>query len=151
MTIEIGGSSGGLSPVTSMETVRVVNNTLSTAIFPGAFGVTLTADVSSSTLTEVLNISGSGYFTFSALIRGTGGTVSNSKIRILIDGVEALNETSAGSFNNAHYSAQIGIYTVYSGGVSGVEGIVTFNSSFVVQIAGDGTNPVQYAYKRYLT
>lgn len=148
MTIEIGGISGGIKPVTSMNSVLLTGDG-PTASWPNTFGATLTADITSATLTEVLNISGSGYLTFSAVRRGAGSDATSHKIRIVIDGVEALNEVSGGILSSLSYATQLGTYFVNN--KSGFEGVIIFNTSLVVEIAGDGTNPANYAYKRYLT
>ena len=146
MTIEVGGISGGISPATSLTSVLVQNTGISVGTFVTQTGCTSSSSITSATLTEVLSITGSGYLTFSGVIRSVNNT-SSHKIRMVIDGVEVLNDASGGTLTNILYNTQIGM----ASGVSMSESIVTFNNSLVVEIAGDGTNGATYAYKRYLT
>lgn len=117
-------------------------------------GVSLSTAVTSATITEVLNISGSGVITFAGLIASTATAVTAPKLKIVIDGVTVLEDLAATDLTSDSQILQIigSLYVDKSGNeMAATEVPVTFNSSLVVSIAGDGTNGVQFAYKRYLT
>ncbi len=104
--------------------------------------------MTSATLTEVLNVSGSGVLTFAGITTSTGTTVNPAKFRVVIDGVTALDESTivlpetsfgaiAGTFQNTQYTFS--------------QEALAFNSSIVVSIAGDSTNGVHFYHRKYLT
>ncbi len=149
MTIPVG-SSGGLKPPTSLQ-----NNTITaaTAMYSNILtlmGSVNSAAITSATLTEVLNISGSGVLTLSAISTSSTATMTAYKITIVIDGVTVLSELSGGATTQSTAHFQVGAYSNATKTAS-AEGQVVFNTSLVVEIAGDGTNGAQYVYKRYLT
>lgn len=116
-------------------------------------GLAVTAETISATLTEVLNIAGAGVIQFLAIGAGTSATASPIKWRIVIDGVTVLDRTT-GSVADTDIFAAVG--GIYSSGTSGILGLlffgaVPFYESLVVSQAGDGTDPVQTIYSRYLT
>ena len=113
-------------------------------------GCTQTAAVTLATLTEVLNITGSGVFTFAAL-HTESGNVTDYKLRIVIDGVEVTSEAAGGSLDQDGAVCTVGSAASPTGAATFSESTVIFNTSFAVEIAGDGTNEVVFSYKRYLT
>ena len=104
-------------------------------------------------LTEVFNITGSGFLTFSLLASGAGNVTNNtnSQVIITIDGNIVINESS-GSGHLQTYAMQqvgacVGIYG--NGGASSSYDAVAFNTSLRVQVKSDG--PASYYYSYYLT
>ena len=150
MTILVGAS-GGLKPPTSLQNNTVVGVAGMQTDMALSMAAVNSAAITSATITEVLNISGSGVLTFSAISTSGGSTMTSYKITIVVDGVTVLSQLSGGSTANttAHY--QVGTYNNDSSEPASAEGQIVFNSSLVVEIAGDGTNGAQYVYKRYLT
>ena len=150
MTISLGGG-GGLKPPTSLPSILASGGAgLTSSTLVVAFGAVRSAQITSATLTEVLNISGSGYLTFSAIARYAGANTTDHKIRILVDGVEVLNDTSGAALTSTNYSVQVGCGSPTNNQYMS-ESLLVFSASFVVEIAGDGTNGVGYVYKRVLT
>jgi len=142
---------GGSKPPTSLDFVVVSASAgAQVANVTDKFGAKVTATVTSSSLTEVLNITGSGAISFASLLNITtiGNTVTNPKIRIAIDGVTALDASSGTTLTSVQAISIIGRYDVTSGMT---EVNQPFNKSLVVSIAGDGTDGVAFAYKRTLT
>lgn len=113
------------------------------------YGAQVTATITSATLTEVLNIPGSGYFTFAAVLNDSPNTVTDPKFRIVIDGTTTLDESSGTTIADQNQIGIIGRFASLSSGAT--ESRIEFNSSFIVSIAGDGTDGVAFAYKRVLT
>lgn len=145
MTIKVGAS--GFPACTSLDSILLTGGTSWRNDCQYAMGATRSASITSATLTEVLNIAQAGFLTFSAIT--SGGTVASHKIRIVLDGVEVLNEASGAGFGTNKAYAQVGSF---SNSVSvATEGLIRFNESLVVEIAGDGTTAAQYLYKRVLT
>lgn len=149
MTIEVG-SGGGLKPPTSLQNNLItaaasMYNNISTIM-----AASVSAPVTSATLTEVLNISGSGVLTFSALTTASTPSLASYKITIVIDGVTVLSELSGTGISQSQARFHVGAYS-NDIKTSSTEGQIVFNSSLVVEIAGDGTNGAHYVYKRYLT
>jgi len=151
MSLSIPFAGGGATPPTSLNAVRAVGSSSITTDVFNAFGAQVTADVTSATLTEVLNISGKGILQF-LMLNGNSSTtiITNPKIRIVIDGIEVTNAT----IPNVSSTRAGSVVGAYNGGASeqhGTHDAIAFNSSLVVEIASDGTNNVRLAYKRYLT
>ena len=104
-------------------------------------------------LTEVFNLTASGFLTFSLLGSGAGNVTNNtnSQVIITIDGNIVINESS-GSAHLQTYAMQqvgacVGIYG--NGGASSSYDAVAFNTSLRVQVKSDG--PATYYYSYYLT
>lgn len=119
-----------------------------------AHGFSLTAETTSATLTEVLNITGPGVINFLALGAGTSDTVDPLKWRIVIDGVTVLDRTSGTLLDSDLFVAVGGLRSDGSTGTTGIGiflGSVPFYSSLVVSQAGDATDEVQTIYSVYLT
>lgn len=152
MTINVGAGGGGATPPTSINAIRVQANSNVTSDVATFFGAQVTANVTSASLTEVLNITGKGILQFLMLNGNSGSTsISNAKIRVVIDGVEVTNFTSAPFISS---TASVNVVGSYNGGTAeshAAHDAVAFNSSLVVEIASNGTNNVRLAYKRYLT
>jgi len=139
---------GSIKPPTAISNT-MIQGTASIFSSAAAMGVLTTSQVTSTTLTEVLNISGSGVLTFSGVGRAVNSDVATSKIRIVIDDVEVLNDSSMAAQTTSMYYSQVGAFN-NNNDVS-TEGFVVFKESLVVEIAGDGSYPVSYKYKRHLT
>ena len=154
MAFNIPFKSGGALSPTSLDFVVTTGSTDSIAAFDEFFGAKKTADITSSTLTEVLNISGSGVLSFAALIPAGPFTYSSGtcKLRIVIDDLTVLdmNGLPITMVRTAMLSV-IGVYCNKSnvGQGTSTELPIPFKS-LVVSIAGNG-DPVSFAYKRYLT
>ena len=105
MTINVG--SGGGKPPTSLQNNTVVGVAGIQTDMALSMAAVNSAAITSATLTEVLNITGSGVLTFSAISTSSGSTMTSYKITIVIDGVTALSELSGGSTPNttAHFPA----------------------------------------------
>ena len=148
MAILVGGG-GGLSPPSSLQS-NLVTGTTSLYFEISRMGVSQSSGITSATITEVLNISGSGVLTFSGITTSSSSTMTAYKITIVIDGVTVLSELSGGAVTSLQAAFQVGVYN-NSVEPASAEGVIVFNSSLVVEIAGDGTNGAKYVYKRYLT
>lgn len=111
------------------------------------FGAQITAGVVSSTLTEVLNIDNptGGFFTFMAA--GDYADINTMKCRIVRDGFEIINAEVSKPLGNI-----MSIEGVFNSNTDfGTESMITFDKTFVVEVAGDGVDPSYFAYKRVLT
>ena len=135
-----------MRPPTSLQNTFITGNTSYAANMNADTACSVSSAITSATLTEVLNISGSGVLTFSML---SGAATSSHKINITIDGIAALNETSGAGISATQGFSQVGFYN--NARAHSSEGVVVFDSSLVVQIAGDGSNGVVYHFRRYLT
>lgn len=115
------------------------------------YGLSQSATVASTTLTEVLNINGSGVVEFLAIHTGAASAVPAAKFRIIIDGVTALDASAISMTDRDGAACAVGAVLIgTTGGIS--FGSAAFNDSFVVSIAGDGAAGIaQISYKRYLT
>ena len=117
-------------------------------------GLLKTGQTSSTTLTEVLNISGRGIIQFLAITSSSTAVVGSMKWRIVIDGVTVLDKVSGAVRDDRAICAVGGIL---AGGSSGTDDqILTFEAipfltSLVVSQAGDGSDGVVTLYSRYLT
>ena len=153
MAIESGSLLGGLKPPVLLS-AKVGNGDLGFPVFRVIKGAGCTESVvSSSSLTEALNIAGGGVLTFANVSQSSGATasVSNVKIRIVIDGVTVLDEVGI-TLPSRDSAAQIVGAAISTGnGTTYTEGIVIFNKSLVVSIASDGVTPLSFNHKRYLT
>ena len=144
-------SSGGLQPPTTLTAVSFTGGASITATVVTKMAASVSATVTSASLTTVLDISGSGVFTFLQMLNAAGGgAVSPAALKITIDGVVALDESALSFASDPTCYAVVGVFADESAGAS-TESSVVFNSSFKVEIAGDGTDGVILAYKRYLT
>ena len=150
MTIEVGAS-GRLKPPTSLQNNHVQGQTNQYIDIATSMGAINSASITSLTITEVLNISGSGVLTLSAISSAGSGGLSDYKITIVIDGVTVISELAGGTLNASAAMFQVGTFCNDTGASASAEGTITFNSSLVVNIAGDGTNAAKYTHKRYLT
>lgn len=116
-------------------------------------GAKLSSAITSATITEVLSLSGPGVVSLAGLITSTATTATAAKLKIVIDGATAFEDLSIANIEDSHFDGVIG--SVYANSattaVSATEVATEYNSSFVVSVAGDGTNGVQLAYKDYLT
>ena len=116
-------------------------------------GTVQSAEITSASLAEVLNISGSGIIDILAF-GGLASAVNPAKIRIVIDGVTVLDEsglafaaTNALRFVLGNYKQE----TASNHKSHMSEQPAVFNSSLVVSIAGDGTDGLIAGYRYYLT
>ena len=150
MTISVGGGGGGgASPPTALSIVKVTGTTNIRDSIELDIGAVISSNVTSTTLTEVLNVSGSGVLTFAAIVTDfAAGADKATKTRIVIDGVEVLNDTSI-TLDHDKIGAIIGLYN--NSPALFTEVPVPFATSLVIEIAGDGTNPMKFAHKKYLT
>jgi hypothetical protein len=146
MTIEVGAG-GGLRPPTSLENIEAQGAASFSNNMGTAMATNVSSTITSATLTEVLNISGSGVLTFSAV--SCTSNLTDYKITIVIDGVTVLSELAGGVLNSSQAAFQVGAFVNLNDIAS--LGMIVFNSSLVVEIAGDATNGAIYHYKRYLT
>ena len=110
--------------------------------------ITESASITSATLTEVLNISGSGVIQLGYIGCSTVTALTAHKCQIIIDGTTVVNETSGGAIANTQCYANVGLWNNLD---MLTFGQVVFDSSLVINIAGDGTDGAAYFYKRYLT
>lgn len=144
-----------VTPATGLNLVRQSGGTgISYYIqAPDFAGCKLSSAITSATLTEVVNITGAGVFTFAGLITSTSTTSSTAKIDIEIDGATVLNDVGIASLLDSDFDSVIGAMyaNATTGGIGVSEGYVSYSSSIIIKIAGDGTNGVQLAYKDYLT
>ena len=146
MTINVGAS-GGLKPPTALEHILMTATTNFYNAAAEAAG-TETAPVTSATLTEVLNISGSGVLELGYIACSANANTTAHKCEITIDGVIVVNEASGGVIQTSTAFFNVGIFS----NIDKITfGQIVFNSSLVIKVAGDGTNGAAYFYKRYLT
>lgn len=116
------------------------------------FGCSQSAPIQSATLTEVVNITGSGVFSFAALHSANATTFTNGKFRIVIDGVTVLNESTINVSVQTGAACAVGLYASSGTSSSGIsQGRIMFNTSIVISIASDGVGFALLSYKRYLT
>ena len=142
-------ASGGSSrPPTQFDTV-----TQSPKVEAGegaAFALQESAEITTSALTNVLNIAGSGVVTYLSA-SAVSGALSNAKIRITVDGVIALDFSGAVGSTESVKILGVADDRAGSSGLSLAEVLAPFNASFVVEIAGDGVDPLKFFHKKYLT
>lgn len=144
----------GNKPPTSLDIVLQANSGAASYYSQMSIvnGCLFSSTVTSATITEVLNIPGSGVITFGGLII-SAATVTASKLSIEIDGVTVAEDLAIASMQDSYIAGVIGSF--YASTISQAtvmsEVPITFNKSLKVSIAGDGTNGVKFAYKRYLT
>lgn len=155
MAIDIPfATGGGERAPTSLDFQVVFSSNSHASDAQQVFGAQRTATITSATLTEVLNISNGtgGYFTYAALLNPSVATVTNPKIRIVIDGqaTPALDASSGTTILTNQHLPIVGLFND-SGENMSTESIIHFKKSFVVSIAGDGTDGVQFGFKRVLT
>lgn len=122
-----------------------------------AHGLLQTAEVTSASLTEVINITGSGVINVMGLIR-SNNAVSTPKIKVVIDGVTVADETGTTFADDKDAYMVVG--ALHAGvdsadtepdGLNVTFGNIIFNKSLVVSIAADGGQPVEVIWSRYLT
>lgn len=116
-------------------------------------GLTLTAGVTSTALTEVINITGSGVITQMYSMAGSNDNVSPAKCRITIDGVVVVDLTTI-SVTPEKITAYVGGMLANTSGVDAWAmwpGAVAFHRSLVVEIAGQTSETHIIAWARYLT
>jgi len=138
---------GGLRPPTTLFGARVQS---ASGVHTGVntfMGATLSSEVTSATLTQVVSLVGPGVVTFLGMVKTSVDTTA-SKIRVIVDGEEALLENTAGVLDATHYYSIIGDFSTLD---HVAEPQIPFESTFVVEVAGDGTQGSKAAYKRYLT
>ena len=104
--------------------------------------------ITSATLTEVLNISGSGVLSYLGMTTTTATAANPSLFRVVIDGAQVLDETGI-NLLETQFAGVVGSTT--NNPAISTQGLVTFNSSLVISIAGDGVNGVKAFWKKYLT
>ena len=152
MTINLSSKSGN-KPPTSLDAVQQIfiggDTARSAAIELG--GCKQSASITSASLTEVLNISGSGVLTFAGIHTAAAAAVNPALFRIVIDGVTALDVTVNNLSDQDMIMTAVGALGAPSGKGAFSENPVTFNQSLVISISGDGTDGAQLSYKRYLT
>ncbi len=146
-----GGGGGGTSPPTALlPGVRsnVVSETI--ASMAGKAGATISAGVASTTLTEVLGITGSGVLMF--LCSGAiGVTQTAPKMRVIIDGTTVLDDVYADRTVTRLLDFVIGFYTESTGSAAQTSDHVIFSTSLSILIAGDAVDESKAAYRYYLT
>lgn len=119
-------------------------------------GLIQTASVTSTTLTEVINVTGSGVITFLVLIAAVDASVNPFKLRVVIDGVTCVDLTS-GNVNGERCTCVVGGLLQDASSDSSYTGFghfaeeVAFHKSLVVSIAGDGADQAKIIWSRYLT
>jgi len=138
---------GGLRPPTTLFGANVSAASGVNSQVASILGATLSSEVTSATLTEVLSLTGPGVISFLGMVKTSVDTTA-SKIRVIVDGNEALLENTAGVLDATHYYSVVGSFSA-NGHAS--EPLMTFSSTLVVEVAGDGTQGSKLAYKRYLT
>ena len=144
----------GSRPPTSLDIIRQANT--GGAVYwtqlPIVIGCKITSAVSSTTITEVVDIVGSGVLTFAGLISSNAG-VTAAKLSIEIDGVTVAEDLSLAALQDSYIDGVVGsvYFSSLTQAACASEGLVPFNKSLKVSIAGDGTNDVYFVYKRYLT
>lgn len=161
----IVGVVDGLKPPTDLWVRECRSNTVGTWQWRTGTGLnytglTETAKINSATLTSVIDITGSGVFTFMGLIQGvSAGGVLDPKWRIIVDGVTAL-DVSGADMTDLTAPEQIYCCVGWLQGQSTTSvpvhmnqgfGALVFNDSINILIAGDGTDGVSILYNRYLT
>lgn len=117
-------------------------------------GLSKTGNTTSTSLTEVLNISGPGVIQFLGLSAVSSGIANPAKFRVVIDGVTVLDKTTGAVQDTECYMAVGGFL---AGGGSGTDDqviffeAIPFYDSLVVSQAGDGSVPgVITLYSRLL-
>ena len=141
---------GGGSAATSVNGIMMSNNVPYSSI--ANIGATsVSASVTSTTLADVLNITGSGYITFLALHTANASNLTDAKLTVVVDGVTAFSDLAIGAVTNANLLSLVGSYMASTSGNIFSESIMPFNQSLVIQVAGDGTNGAVISYKRTLT
>ena len=139
---------GGSPPKTLTGRMMTGDTSIDASIFPG---LSETAATSSATLTEVLNISGSGILQFLGLsAAGIGGTANPAKFKVVVDGVTVLDEASLSLNVTKCFCAVGGILIRGADNFLLFFEAVPFNTSLVVSQAGDGSDDVKTFYARYL-
>lgn len=113
-------------------------------------GAQVTAAETSATLQTSITKTGSGVFTFLQLFSSTGTSAVPAKLKITIDGLVVSDETIASLAANEVFSV-IGSYFSDAAGMTMSEVSMPYSRSFLVEIAGDGTNGVQVAHRNYET
>lgn len=117
------------------------------------FNLSTSASVSSSTLTEVLNIETGGVLRFLSLNSVNGAVNADpAKIKVTIDGVEVLDETGLDvSFTNTMQIVGAADDQAGSAGIYCAFESIPFARSLLVEIAGDGSDAVEAMYSYYTT
>lgn len=113
--------------------------------------------ISGTTYQNVIDITGPGVLTLLGLIRGSSGSVSTPGMRVIIDGVTAMEEDATGTLSSSQefFAAVGGIWGYGAAGSNLVamaifhEAII-FNESLVVDIKSDG-DWLEGFYSRYFT
>lgn len=154
------GAGGGLKPPTSLTVRECASNTVGgwefhTGTALNYTGLQETAKINSSTLTSVIDITGSGVITCLGMIQGpTAGSVLNPKIKIIVDGVTVLDVTTSNIVAGEEFWAVVGWLQAEGSTPDHFNqgfGALVFNESINVLIAGDGTDGVTVFWDRYLT
>jgi len=144
MTINLSSKSGaGAFKAPATLTINQAVGAIGMRAVDTTMGLSTTTAVTSSSLTTVINISNGGYLSFLALVANTATTVANSKMRVTIDSVVVLDATA--TVTDSSNQQVIGSYNNNSDSIS--ESIVIFNTSLLVEIAGDSTNACRAVYK----
>lgn len=118
-------------------------------------GCLATASVG-NTLTEVINITGSGVFTQLGLIRHTDGTASPATIKVVVDGVTLVNATAENVNDPENYWSVVGHLAAAGGSAidlatNRADGFLPFYNNITVSIQGDAFDDVLALYDYYLT
>jgi hypothetical protein len=120
----------------------------------GFHGLWQTANVKSSTKTEVLNVSGPGVIQFLGAAADDNDTVSSADFQVDIDGVTVLDRVGYSANENTMVCA---VGAILAGGATGADDqIITFEaipfySNLTVKLAGDDTDWMSCWYSYYLT
>lgn len=144
---------GGAKPATNIEANvgTFTGGTPARSTLP-QLGCSQSASVTSGSLTEVLNISGSGVLTFAAMHMADNGSINNALFRITVDGVIALDDTNIDLIDQDAAACAVGLYASPAGTITVSQEPITFNKSLVIEISGAASaNDTQLSYKRYLT
>lgn len=107
---------------------------------------TQTATITSSSITEVLNLTGPGVVTYLGFRMFSAA--SDNQVRVTIDGVVVFEDLAFTSISSSGYFL-VGSSTSDSSFRSSTEVTVPFNSSLIVEIAAPGS--IAALYKTYLT
>ena len=147
MTIEVGGSSGGLKPPTSLSVGRQYLGTNFYAQLQGnvyaAYPYATLTSGAGQPYTEVLNIAGSGVLQFAGVICSSSNYMDAS-VRVTLDGVVVAE--------GEHYindDFMIMITGVYENQFR--DAPLIFNKSLKIELKANGGYTMKLMYRRYLT
>ncbi len=139
-----------LAPTTLNPGLRSIVTSESILTMGGKMGMIVSAGIASTTLTEVLGITGSGVI---SLLASGGDTVTNAapKMRVIIDGVTVLDDVYADRTALTEIDWVLGFYSEHTSNASASREPVVFHTSLSILIAGSAGKESKAAYSYYLT